>query len=137
MTLESAINSVKNYASDKKLTLIFLEGDLGAGKTHFVNQFAESIEYAGRLPSPTFTFLQVYKHNWESYKRIVHCDFYRIEKDKSEKTLEQIGFWDYVEEGSIVFIEWPSNVSPLLDEIEHKTLNITLTETGERDYELS
>lgn len=115
--------------------IILLKGDLGAGKTHFVNIFAQQINILQRLPSPTFTFLQEYPCAWQQYKKLIHCDFYRVEKEQSTRLLEQIGFWDYVQPNNLVFIEWPERV-PELQMLPHYTLMITL-HNQQRTYEFS
>ncbi len=137
MNREEAIAEISSFAKKTNPAIIFLIGDLGAGKTHFTNQFEKSIGVFKTLPSPTFTFLQEYDCNWESKKKIVHCDLYRIEPEKAERTLEQIGFWDYLEANSIIFIEWPERAISQIQALPHITLTITLLDQGERNYELS
>ena len=137
MTLSEALSVVREYAAQAKPALIFLVGELGAGKTHFTNQFAKEIGIARHLPSPTFTFLQEYVCDWEDKRKIIHCDLYRIDPTKAEKTLEQIGFWDYLDSRNILFVEWPEKAGEHLLDIPHKTLTITLQDGGERTYELS
>ncbi len=133
MTLHDTVLRIQTYAKRNLPAIIFLEGNLGAGKTHLTNAFAQEIGLTDRLPSPTFTFLQEYKIEWENFKKLVHCDFYRIEPEQAEKTLEQIGFWDYLDANTIIFIEWPERVSSQINELPHATVKITLQE--ERHYE--
>jgi len=137
MTLSEALEVTTQYAKETRPTILFLVGELGAGKTHFVNQFAQEIGVGMRLPSPTFTFLQEYSCDWEGKKKIVHCDLYRVDPEKAEKTLEQIGLWDYLDEGNIIFIEWPEKATSQLSALPHKTLYISITDYGERLYEFS
>ncbi len=137
MTLSAAIEVTTQYAKETCPAILFLVGELGAGKTHFVNQFAQEIGVSRRLPSPTFTFLQEYSCDWEGKKKIVHCDLYRVDPEKAEKTLEQIGFWDYLDERNIIFIEWPEKAAPQLNALPHKTLSISITNSGDRLYEFS
>ena len=137
MTLLEAIEATTQYCIGAKPSTVFLVGELGAGKTHFVNQFAQAIGVGRRLPSPTFTFLQEYSCDWEGKKKIVNCDLYRVDPEKAEKTLEQIGFWDYLEERNIVFIEWPEKAATQLKELPHKTLSISITNSGKRHYEFN
>lgn len=137
MNLATATDTIKEYAQKESPALVFLVGELGAGKTHFTNEFAASVGLNERLPSPTFTFLQVYNCSFANKKRILHADFYRIEPDKAEKTLEQIGFWDYLEPQTILFVEWPERAESQVREIPHKTVTITLLENGERNYDIS
>lgn len=137
MTLPEALSEITSYAKQASPAIIFLVGELGAGKTYFTNQFAKSIGISKHLPSPTFTFLQEYSCDFENKKKIIHCDLYRIEPEKAEKTLEQIGFWDYLDDTNILFIEWPERAIPQLNNLPHKTLTITSNAEGERIYELT
>jgi len=137
MNIEDAIQKVKNFLEKNSNGIILLKGNLGAGKTHFVNEFAKSIDVIQKLPSPTFSFLQEYNCDWNEKKKIIHCDFYRISPETAEKTLEQIGIWDYLSPKNILFIEWPEQVGNLLEEVQSTTVSITLNKNGERNYELS
>jgi len=137
MTLPEAIETIVKKLKDGEAPVLFLKGELGAGKTHFVNQLAQHLDISRRLPSPTFTFLQEYPCNWQGKRKLVHCDFYRIEPEKADKTIEQIGFWDYLDERNIICIEWPEQAGTVIDDIPHMTLQITLLPDGNRNYELS
>ena len=59
----------------KSKPLIFLEGDLGSGKTTFVRLLLESLGYNDVVPSPTFNLMNLY--NVRDYK-ICHCDIFRL-----------------------------------------------------------
>ena len=81
-------------------TVICLEGDLGAGKTLFVQSFARTLGVEGEVTSPTFNLMNIY----EGICPIYHFDLYRLE---SEQELEEIGFYEYTDEPEgIVLIEW-------------------------------
>lgn len=88
--------------------LVFLNGDLGAGKTTLVRGILRSWGYEGPVKSPTYTLLEPYE--LEGY-RIFHFDFYRI-KDAAE--LIYIGIDDLLGEEAVKLIEWPSNGRPVL-----------------------
>ena len=81
-------------------TVVCLEGDLGAGKTLFVQSMARTLGVQGEVTSPTFNLMNIY----EGFCPIVHFDLYRL---TNEEDLEEIGFYEYTDfpEG-IVFIEW-------------------------------
>ena len=81
-------------------TVLCLEGDLGAGKTLFVQSLAHTLGVEGEVTSPTFNLMNVY----EGICRVYHFDLYRLE---NAAELEDIGFYEYTEDpDGIVFIEW-------------------------------
>ena len=79
--------------------VILLQGDLGAGKTTFVQYLCKHLGYQNRATSPTFSLLNVY----ESVIPIYHFDLYRL---KSEAELEEIGFFEAINSSNIVCVEW-------------------------------
>lgn len=89
-------------ATIKTPTVIFLEGQLGAGKTTFVRGFLRGRGYTGLVKSPTFTLIETYDVD---STMILHADLYRI---KSEDELEAMGFRDYFNPNTIALIEWAS-----------------------------
>lgn len=88
--------------------VIYLHGELGAGKTTFVRGFLRGLCYSGLVKSPTFTFVQSYEL---PDKLIHHFDLYRI-TDPEE--LESKGIRDYFIENTLCFIEWPSRAASYL-----------------------
>ena len=78
-------------------TVLCLEGDLGVGKTLFVQSLAHTLGVEGEVTSPTFNLMNVY----EGICPIYHFDLYRLE---TEEELEDIGFYEYTEdpEGIVV-----------------------------------
>ena len=82
-------------------TVICLEGNLGAGKTLFVQSLAKSLGVTGEVTSPTFNLMNIYENG---VMPIAHFDLYRLEYDSE---LEEIGFYEYsyLPEG-LVIIEW-------------------------------
>jgi tRNA threonylcarbamoyladenosine biosynthesis protein TsaE len=88
--------------------VIYLHGDLGAGKTTLVRGIVEALGYAGRVKSPTYTLLETYHATGLD---LCHFDLYRL-CDAQE--WESAGFRDEFNGRKIFFIEWPEKAQPLL-----------------------
>jgi tRNA threonylcarbamoyladenosine biosynthesis protein TsaE len=119
-------------------TVLCLEGDLGAGKTLFVQSLAHTLGVEGDVTSPTFNLMNVY----EGICRIYHFDLYRLE---TEEELEDIGFYEYTEEPEgIVVIEWPDKfpqsmpddyVEVSIERISETGRKLTFSSIGEENKE--
>jgi tRNA threonylcarbamoyladenosine biosynthesis protein TsaE len=81
--------------------VIYLQGDLGVGKTAFARALIQSLGYKGRVKSPTYGLMELYQL---ASLQVVHMDLYRI-NDPGE--LEFLGLMDLLDEKTILLIEWP------------------------------
>jgi tRNA threonylcarbamoyladenosine biosynthesis protein TsaE len=121
---ESAAETARLAAELKdKLTgkTVLLKGGLGAGKTTFVKAFAAASSCTGEGSSPTFTLMQRYSGETD----IIHYDLYRLEHIAE---LENIGFFESVEEKGTKFIEWADKFG-LENELENCVI-IEINHTG-------
>ena len=102
--------------------VIFLRGDLGAGKTTFSRGFLRARGHDGSVKSPTYTLVEPY----ESVPGgpVFHLDLYRL-GDAEE--LAFLGLGDYLSADGILLIEWPERAEA---QLPLATLDITLTTQG-------
>jgi len=105
--------------------VIFLLGDLGAGKTTLVRGFMRAAGHKGAVKSPTYNIVEEYRVN---NRLFFHFDLYRL-VDPQE--LEWIGIEDYLQQQSICFIEWPENGEGYLGDPD-VILSMTTTKNGRK-----
>jgi len=98
--------------------LIFLHGDLGAGKTTLVRGLLRAAGVTGAIKSPTYALIEEYDIG---DRKIFHFDLYRLaEADE----LEWIGIDDYLNQNALCFIEWAEKGTGVLPDAD---IHITLT----------
>jgi tRNA threonylcarbamoyladenosine biosynthesis protein TsaE len=109
--------------------VVYLSGELGAGKTTLARGILRGLGYAGRVKSPSYTLVEPYKL---SRLYLYHFDFYRFD-DPAE--WEDAGFREYFNADSICLVEWPQNAEELLPPAD-MTFLFHLSDTG-RNVEIS
>ena len=97
--------------------IVVLAGDLGAGKTAFVQGFGRALGVTDRITSPTFTLVHVY----DGRLPIHHLDVYRLHQMSEALDL---GLAEMLDEGGVVLIEWGDAILPVLP---HDLLEVRLT----------
>jgi tRNA threonylcarbamoyladenosine biosynthesis protein TsaE len=88
--------------------IVYLYGQLGAGKTTLVRGILRSMGYEDKVKSPTYTIVEPYEIGSVI---VYHFDLYRL---NTPDELEQIGMADYAGADAICLIEWPEKGFPLL-----------------------
>lgn len=88
-------------------TVLALHGDLGSGKTCFVQGLALALGVQRPVTSPTFTLV----HEYEGRRKLVHVDLYRV---RSDIEALQLGMEDYFDHEGITAIEWAERMASAL-----------------------
>jgi tRNA threonylcarbamoyladenosine biosynthesis protein TsaE len=86
-------------------TVVYLEGDLGAGKTTLARALIRALGHTGAVKSPTYSLVEVYVI---SSLYLYHFDFYRFE---SPEEFDDAGFSEYFNENAICLVEWPERAA--------------------------
>ncbi|MBQ9693953.1 MAG: tRNA (adenosine(37)-N6)-threonylcarbamoyltransferase complex ATPase subunit type 1 TsaE [Kiritimatiellae bacterium] len=104
-------------------SVLLLSGDLGAGKTTFVQALARAFGISRTVTSPTFTLAIEYP--LPDGGKLVHYDLYRL---ASPYGLYDLGFEDALESGARLVIEWPEKAAAVLDLEVPRRLRLDLTQ---------
>lgn len=87
--------------------VIYLQGDLGAGKTTLTRSLLHAAGYEGHVKSPTYTLLEPYEIEIGGQKLgLFHFDLYRM---KSPEEFLDAGFREHFDGNGICIVEWPEN----------------------------
>ena len=91
----------------KKAVIIGLLGDLGSGKTTFVQGFLKVAGWKKRITSPTFVLMRRYPLRGKKFKNIYHLDAYRLKSSE----IHHLELEDTIKDPqNIVLVEWPENI---------------------------
>lgn len=107
--ISTSPEQTKRIAADLAATLrggevIALEGELGAGKTTFVQGLCEALGVTGPVTSPTFAIMNVHAGKF----RVTHLDLYRL---KSAREIAALGLEEFLgQPDTVTLIEWPGAV---------------------------
>lgn len=111
----------------KKGDVIAMDGDLGAGKTHFTYGIASALGVNEYITSPTFTIVNEYH---SGRMPMFHFDAYRL---MSEDDLYDIGYDDYLAQNGVVVVEWATNVDGVFDEKTIRVEILRMDDVSEND----
>src|SRR3989338_11198428 len=104
-TLDAA---AKIAATLQSPAVVYLQGELGAGKTTFARGLLRAWGYRGIVKSPSYTLVESYALN---AIMVHHFDLYRL---RSPHELHEMGFGDYFTSNALVLIEWPERGGELV-----------------------
>ncbi len=91
----------------EKAHVVGLSGDLGAGKTTFVQHAARELGVKEQVTSPTFVIAQAYQTTHPVFTRLVHMDAYRLE----DEVKDTVGFAEFLQDPhTLMLVEWPEKL---------------------------
>jgi len=103
-------------------------GEMGAGKTTFINALCRAMEVEDIVSSPTFSIINQYKTN--KGQTVYHMDLYRI---KNENEAINAGVEDCLYSGSLCLVEWPDKAAGILPD---DTLHLYITSIADNTRKL-
>jgi len=105
---KAILKKYKAQSGRKGAVILALQGDLGTGKTTFVQGFARGLGIKRKPNSPTFVIMRRYPVSRAPFKNLYHLDLYRIKKSD---VLEVLGLEEIVNDSkNIMLMEWPQNI---------------------------
>lgn len=102
-------------------TVVAFYGGMGMGKTAMVRGIADGLHLDAEVSSPTFALV----HHYGGQPPLVHFDMFRV---TNWDDLYSTGFFDYLDEGAILVVEWSENIEAALPE---NTIRIRITQVDE------
>ncbi len=117
-----------SYSTSAKV--LFLEGDLGAGKTTFTKELATVLGVdKEEVHSPTFILKKEYKGEHDFFKKLIHIDAYRFDSPEEVKVLKLDK--DLDKHDTLIVVEWPSKLSGAINEDMTIAFSVVDDETRE------
>ena len=108
--------------------VIALFGDLGMGKTCLISGIADGLGFTGEVSSPTFALVNEYIGG---RLNLYHFDMYRVD---GWEDLYSTGYFDYLESGGVLAIEWSENIESALPE---NVIEIRIQRTDETERKIT
>jgi len=129
--LDKAVNALFHFSKNKKKWLFY--GEIGAGKTTFIQSICQRLGVKENVVSPTFSLVNQYTYTDSSTQKegyVHHLDLYRL-KDTQEAM--DIGIEDMLYDKGYCFIEWAEIIEPILPE-ETVRIYIEIFEESKRRF---
>ncbi len=107
------LSYLKRLPTLSQARIIAMRGDLGSGKTTFIQAAAKELGITERVVSPTFVIEKVYHLPVTAdFKYLIHLDCYRLE---SASELEHLGWTELItKERNLIMVEWPEKIKDIL-----------------------
>lgn len=136
-TEQIAKDFIKKALAEKreKALVVGLHGDLGSGKTAFVQLVAKNLGIKETITSPTFVIQKTYnlQLTTNNFKKLIHIDAYRLE---SGRELEKLGWREIMNDPkNLILIEWPEIVSEILPK-DFWRINFKFIDENTREIEV-
>lgn len=135
MQIAQTIMKEQLECAEQSVTVI-LQGDLGAGKTHFAKGIAQGLGVKDSVISPTYVVLYEYNVPVGRYKHFVHMDLYNIQ---SSDEFKELGIEQYLQKPSVLCIEWGERAGELLEDLKKrsKIIHVELKYVSETQREIT
>lgn len=110
----------KIYRQNRQATVVGLYGDLGSGKTTFMQFFGEALGVKEKILSPTFVIEKIYKIAHPDFDHLIHIDAYRLENAGEMRNLG----WENIVKNprNLIAVEWADRIAGLLPD-DHIRVN--------------
>ena len=123
---------LRTIKSGDRAVVVGLYGELGSGKTTFVQRVARALGVPQPVTSPTFVIQKVYKLKNQAFDHLIHIDTYRLE---SSDELLHLGWSELIEDPkNLIFVEWADRVEDILP---GNIVKITFEVTGEEERKVT
>ena len=127
-SLENIHEAAKEFVEEMgDYTVFAFYGNMGAGKTTFINALCEALGVEDITNSPSFSIINEYRSE-STAELIYHFDCYRLE---NEDEAYDIGVEDYFDSGAVCLIEWPERIENLLP-ADTVAVNVTVEDDDTR-----
>jgi tRNA threonylcarbamoyladenosine biosynthesis protein TsaE len=125
-------SEILNYKNNNSAIVVGLSGNLGAGKTTFLQGFAKGLGIKEKILSPTFVIQKRFSVKKKNFINFYHIDCYRL---KSFKDILELDYKEIIKNPkNIIAIEWPEKMRKLLPK---NTILIKFKYTNKKNREIS